>query len=310
MPGSLIIDLEGTQLQHEERELLTHPAVAGVILFSRNFLSKDQVTQLNYDIKSVNEDLLICVDQEGGNVQRFKEGFTILPAAAMHGAIYDERPEAGLNEAYKYGKIMARELLEVGVDFSFAPVLDVDHDVSDVIGERSFHDDPHVVTKLASASIDGIKSTGMAVVGKHFPGHGGVAADTHTGVVVDDRSFETLSTHEMIPFIELLPKLDAMMPAHVIYEKVDKRPASLSSRWLKNILRDQYGYQGIVISDDFSMEAAKAFGSASECVNHALLSGCDLVLVCNDRQAVHATLDNAPLAPRVFDELKPRTNRN
>jgi len=271
-----MLDLNGVDITPEEREILSHPLVGGVILFSRNFAS---VAQLEALVESLHEirspRLLIAVDHEGGRVQRFRDGFTALPAAAHFGQVYDQNPQLGHHLAEVAGWLMAVELRAVGIDFSFAPVLDVDHGVSAVIGDRAFHQDPAVVTELARAYIKGMHEAGMAATGKHFPGHGGVEADSHTAIPVDERDYNDIYAHDILPFKRLVQHgLAAVMPAHVIYPKVDKLPAGFSSYWLKEILRQRLGFQGVIFSDDLDMQGASVIGdSYTERARVALAAG-------------------------------------
>jgi beta-N-acetylhexosaminidase len=292
--GPVMLDLNGVDITPEEREILSHPLVGGVILFSRNFASVAQLETLVGSLHEIRSPrLLIAVDHEGGRVQRFRDGFTALPAAAHFGQVYDQNPQLGDHLAEVAGWLMAVELRAVGIDFSFAPVLDVDHGVSEVIGDRAFHQDPAVVTELARAYIKGMHEAGMAATGKHFPGHGGVEADSHTAIPVDDRDYNDIYAHDILPFKRLAHQgLAAVMPAHVIYPKVDKLPAGFSSYWLKEVLRKRLGFQGVIFSDDLDMQGASVIGdSYTERASAALAAGCDMVLVCNNRAGALEVLD-------------------
>lgn len=282
--GSVMVDIEGTQLQSHEIERLMNPMVAGVILFSRNFESVEQVQALTKAIHDLRHPrLLIGVDHEGGRVQRFRDGFTHIPPMRTLGELYNQDDKTALEAAEKVGWLLAAELLAVGVDFSFAPVVDLDYGGSKVIGDRAFHSDSIVVSKLAYQLMKGMRSAGMASVAKHFPGHGYIEADTHLEIAVDERSMADIQRHDIQPFLSLIENgLDAVMPAHVIYSNVDSRPAGFSDYWLKDILRKQCHFEGAIISDDMSMKAATSYGSAIDRVRSALEAGCDLVLVCND----------------------------
>ncbi len=295
--GPVMIDLEGTDLSQEERELLQHPATGGVILFSRNYENLAQLTRLCSQIHaSRNPHLLISVDQEGGRVQRFKDGFTPLPPAAWYGEQYKKRADKGLRLVEQAGWLMAAELISCGVDFSFAPVLDLGSGISQVIGDRAFASHPETVAKLAHAWMQGVHAAGMAAVGKHFPGHGGVEADSHHALPVDGRRFEDLQMDDLRPFERMIHYgIEAIMPAHVIYQMVDRQLAGFSTFWLKQVLRGRLGFQGVIFSDDLSMAAAEDAGSYAERAGAALEAGCDMVLVCNNRTAaldVLASLEN------------------
>jgi len=282
-----MLDLEGDTLKPEEVGLLQHPAVGGVILFSRNYTSREQLTALCESIHRVRSPhLLIAVDHEGGRVQRFREGFTHLPPASWYGDQYRHNSAQGLKLAEEGGWLMASELRSCGVDFSFAPVLDLAHGVSEVIGDRAFADDPETVSRLAHAWMMGCHSAGMAVVGKHFPGHGGVEADSHLALPVDSRRIEDIEIEDLRPFERMIEAgMEAVMPAHVIYERIDSRLAGFSPFWLQKVLRGQLGFQGVIFSDDLNMAAADAAGSYAARAEAALDAGCDMVLVCNNRPA-------------------------
>lgn len=290
LPGRLILDLEGTQLTAEEKTLLQHPAVGGVILFARNLAGKTQVTELIGDIRALRPELLLTVDQEGGRVQRLRDGFTRLPPLRQLGHLYAVTAEAGLQAARLMGQLMATEVLEVGLDFSFAPVLDIDYGTSQVIGDRAFASNPESLIALAAEYIEGMQRAGMAAVGKHFPGHGQVAADSHTSLPIDERSLDELQASCLRPFAALAGRLQGIMPAHVLYPAVDDQPAGFSSRWL-TYLRDELGFAGMVFSDDLAMAGAQGIGGYPERAQAALQAGCDQVLVCNDRQGALQVLD-------------------
>jgi beta-N-acetylhexosaminidase len=291
--GPVMIDLEGLEMSAEEHELLAHPAVGGVILFSRNYVSQEQVTQLCCKIHEVKSPhLLIAVDHEGGRVQRFKTGFFELPPAAWYGEQYRKHTDKGLQLTELGGWLMASELRACGIDFSFAPVLDLGLGVSEVIGDRAFSPYPDEVALLAHAWMKGCHAAGMAVVGKHFPGHGGVSADSHHALPVDQRRFEDLKMEDLRPFENMIEAgMEAIMPAHVIYERIDKDLAGFSAYWLKHILRGQFGFQGVIFSDDLNMAAASEAGDYGERAIAALEAGCDMVLVCNNRKAALQVLE-------------------
>lgn len=293
--GPIMLDLEGVELSSEEKEMLQHPLVGGVILFSRNFSSVEQVARLVKDIHAVREPrLLISVDHEGGRVQRFRDGFSSLPAAGHFGEIYDNDPRKAMILAEKAGWLMAAELRAVEIDFSFAPVLDVDAGISEVIGDRAFHQDEKVIVELAHAYMKGMEHAGMAATGKHFPGHGHVAADSHVDIPIDNREYNDIYAHDIIPFKRMIHHgLAAIMPAHVIYPRVDKHPAGFSKVWLQDILRTRLGFQGVIFSDDLDMKGASVAGeSYTERATAALDAGCDMVLICNNRKATLEVLEN------------------
>lgn len=291
--GPLMVDLVGLRLSEEEREILQHPLVGGVILFSRNYESPEQVAALTANIRALREPhLIISVDHEGGRVQRFRKGFTRLPAVGDLGRHYRQHPQKTLQDIELSGWLMAVELRAVGVDFSFAPVLDLDYGVSEVIGDRSFHRDPEAVVDLARAYIHGMKRAWMPAVGKHFPGHGAVEVDSHLGLPVDSRHFEDMWQADILPFRQLCQKeLVGVMPAHIVYEQSDKSPAGFSPFWIKEILRDKIGFQGAILSDDLSMEGAAVMGDSVARAEAALSAGCDMVLVCNNPQSVVQVID-------------------
>jgi len=290
--GQLMLDLEGLELTAVERELLQHPQVGGVILFSRNYQSPEQLMQLVKTIRlATSRRLLIAVDQEGGRVQRFKTGFTTLPPMQQFGKLYEQDPAKAKAWAHNAGWLMAAELLAFDIDFSFAPVLDLDRGVSEVIGDRSFHSSPEVVATLGAAICAGIQEAGMATVGKHFPGHGSVAVDSHIALPIDERDYQTIAELDMIPFQRLASQLDGIMPAHIIYRQADPMPAGFSSFWLQSVLRQQLKFQGTIFSDDLVMAGAAIAGNFAERADKALKAGCDMVLVCNNRDAAIAVID-------------------
>jgi beta-N-acetylhexosaminidase len=294
-----MVDLLGTTLSQEEKEILQHPLVGGVILFSRNFESAAQVEALCQEIHALRTPhLLISVDHEGGRVQRFRQDFTRLPPVAAIGKQYHQHPQQALQRAEQTGWLMAAELRAVGVDFSFAPVLDLDYGVSEVIGDRSFHRDPKVVIAIARAYIHGMKKAWMSAVGKHFPGHGAVEVDSHLGLPVDKRYFEDMLQADMLPFSQLCQKeLAGIMPAHIVFEQSDEMPAGFSRFWLQEVLRERFGFQGAIISDDLSMEGAAIVGGPLERAEAALEAGCDMVLVCNNPGSVVEVIDGLRIKP-------------
>lgn len=298
----LMMDLEGTTLTSREAQWLQHPAVLGLVLFARNFESYAQLKSLLVAVRSVRADALITIDHEGGRVQRFNQDFTYIPPMCQLLESADNKLEQATAWAQDIGWLMASELLEVGIDLTFAPVLDRSG-ISQVIGERAFSDDIHVIAPMARALIDGFAEAGMQACGKHFPGHGGVSADTHTDVAIDARALSDIERFDMVPFQSLIQehKLAALMPAHVIFAKVDQQPAGFSAVWLQTMLRQQLQFKGIVFSDDLSMHAASTHGDYAARVTHALEAGCDVVLVCNAPKAVADLLQNYawPDAPRI-----------
>lgn len=293
--GPIMLDLDSTEMSPEEREILQNPLVGGVILFTRNFLSVEQLSNLVSDIHKVREPrLLIAVDHEGGRVQRFRDGFTSLPAVGHFGEIYKHNKKRAHLISETAGWMMAAELRAVGIDFSFAPVLDVDYGVSEVIGDRAFHQDSHIIVELAHAYTKGMHDAGMAATGKHFPGHGAVTADSHVDIPIDDREYNEIYAHDILPFKRMIQHgMEAVMPAHVIYSKVDKLPAGFSEIWLKDILRKRLAFQGVIFSDDLDMKGASVIGEKYvDRAEKALSAGCDMILVCNNREGALNVLDN------------------
>ena len=296
----VVLDIAGTTLTKHDRRRLKHPLTGGLILFARNWVDRAQLTDLCAEIKSVRPDVLICVDHEGGRVQRFRtDGFTHLPPMRALGERWMKDAMAAQDAASACGHVLAAELRACGVDLSFAPVLDLDHGSSGVIGDRAFHRDARVATMLAKAVAHGMLRAGMAHCGKHFPGHGFAAADSHVAVPVDGRSLKTILADDAAPYGWLSSTLTAVMPAHVVYPKVDARPAGFSPRWLQDVLRGQLGFTGAIFSDDLSMEGARHLDGGTltyaEAAVEALQAGCDLVLLCNQSAdggaAVDALLD-------------------
>lgn len=294
--GPLMIDIAGTALTDLDRERLLHPQVGGLILFSRNYQSREQLARLTAEIHGLRSPrLLIAIDHEGGRVQRCREGFTRLPPMRRLGDWWERNSQEALAAAHDIGYVLAAELRQVGVDLSFTPVLDLDWGRSQVIGDRSFHRDPAVVTQLAGALGEGLRDAGMAVCGKHFPGHGWVEADSHVAIPVDERSLEELAA-DIEPYRQL--KLDAVMPAHVIYNNIDSKPSGFSTYW-HSYLRNNIRFGGVVFSDDLSMEGASIAGGIVDRVQAAWSAGCDMLLVCNAPDAVATVLEswNPPFDP-------------
>ena len=285
--GPLIVDISGENLSLHDIILLRSPAIGGVILFSRNYRSRQQITELIAEIRALRSPpLLICIDQEGGRVQRFQDGFFRLPAARQIGIQYGQDMQQGLQLARNFGMMMAGELVLAGVDISFAPVLDCAHPESQVIGDRSFSADPNAVTSLAGEFISGMHQAGMTATGKHYPGHGGVKEDSHDVQPVDNRELTALLEKDLLPFQGLAGRLGGIMTAHVQFPRIDTAVPSFSPYWLGTVLRRRLGFTGIVFSDDLTMGGAGQGGEPLERAHSALQAGCDMILVCNDRGAV------------------------
>ncbi len=299
-----MVDVTSLTLTTEESQFLQHPAVGAVILFSRNFESVRQVSELITQIKAVRSPaLLIAVDQEGGRVQRFRDGFFELPPLHIFGAQYDRDPAQAEQQAFNAARLMAAELRRVDVDFSFAPVLDVADLASSVIGDRAFHQNPNAIARVASAYIDGMNSVGMQATGKHFPGHGGVLADSHFEIPADNRDLETLLATDLLPYSQLSEKLGAVMTAHVSFPKVTDQLPTFSPFWIGQVLRQTIGFDGLVFSDDLTMQGARANEGSEPRVNLALAAGCDMVLICN------APEDARRAAEKLGDQYRPRQSR-
>lgn len=290
--GPLMVDVAGMELTPEDRRVLCHPLVGSVILFSRNFASRAQLEALVAQIHAVRKPpLIVTVDHEGGRVQRFREEFTLLPPLRAIGHVYDQDAEAGRRLAWQCGWLLAAELRAVGIDMSFAPCVDLDYGVSEVIGDRAYHRNPEVVARLAVACMQGMRTAGMAATAKHFPGHGAVVADSHKALPVDRRPLAELGD-ELLPYRRLVANgLSSVMVAHVQFPAVDELPASFSKRWIRQELRWGLGFTGAVFSDDLSMGGAAFGGTVPERARLAMAAGCDVLAVCNDRPAVLATLE-------------------
>jgi beta-N-acetylhexosaminidase len=292
----VVIDIAGTALSAADRRRLRHPLTGGLILFARNWENRLQLTRLTAAIKAERPDVLICVDHEGGRVQRFRtDGYTALPAMRVLGEMWMQDPLAATDAATAAGHVLAAELRACGVDLSFTPVLDLDHGSSAVIGDRAFHRDARVTTLLAKSLMHGMLRAGMGHCGKHFPGHGHVAADSHLAVPVDERGLDAILADDARPYEWLSTALTAVMPAHVVYPAVDSRPAGFSALWLKEVLRGRFGFTGAIFSDDLGMEGARHLEGGqlgfADAAALALAAGCDLVLLCNQSAAGCATLD-------------------
>lgn len=282
-PGPVMVDIQGYTLTEAERARLQHPLTGGLILFARNFESRQQLSQLCAQVRALRSDIIIAVDHEGGRVQRFRDdGFTTLPAMRKLGELWMKDATKAVQVAVETGYVLAAELRACGVDLSFTPVLDLDYGVSQVIGDRSFHRSPRAVAMLAEGLIRGLQKAGMAACGKHFPGHGAVEADSHHEIPVDERSLQEIIDEDAAPYGWLGPLLlPAVMPAHVIYPKVDDKPAGFSEFWLQRVLRKALAYNGLIFSDDLTMEGASVAGNIVQRAQAALSAGCDMVLVCN-----------------------------
>jgi beta-N-acetylhexosaminidase len=289
--GPLMVDIAGTELSADDVRVLAHPMVGSVLLFTRNYSNPQQAAALTAAIRALRTPhLLIAVDHEGGRVQRFREGFTRLPAARLLGRRFDEDRADALALAQSVGWLMARELRAVGVDFSFAPCVDLDYGVSEIIGDRAFHSDPDTVAALAVATMLGMRAAGMAAIAKHFPGHGAVVADSHTALPVDRRDYVDLEA-DIRPYRPLIDNnLPGIMAAHVVFPAMDALPASLSKRWITGVLRGELGFHGCVFADDLTMAGAAAFGDIMARVDLSLAAGCDVLPICNDRHSVELVL--------------------
>ncbi len=290
-PKKLMLDLDGFSLSDQEANLLSNPFVAGIVLFSRNFTSKSQVQSLCEEIRSINPALVIAVDHEGGRVQRFKRGFTRIPSMQQLTNYCMKNNFKNISFAQDIGWLMASEVIASGIDLSFAPVLDLDLARSSVIGDRSFGDTPDIAIKIANVFIDGMNEAGMKAIGKHFPGHGGIHADSHLELAEDARTFDQLETHDLLPFHHLKDKLGGIMTAHISFAEIDINIATFSKFWLSKILRKKMNYQGIIFSDDLSMKGADYIGSIPQKIEQAFDAGCNILLICNDRPAVLEALN-------------------
>jgi beta-N-acetylhexosaminidase len=311
-----VIDVVGTVLTDEDRDRLRHPAAGAVILFSRNYDNPHQLNGLVGEIEKLREPaLLICVDHEGGRVQRFREGFSAIPAMRQLGRQWDRDKELAREAARGAAYIIGAELGAHGIDFSFAPVLDLDYGGSGVIGDRALHFDPNAVGALASAIVQGFADAGMAAVGKHFPGHGFATADTHSDVARDERTFAEILKKDIAPYRAAMQAgLAGVMPAHVIYPQCDAEPAGYSKYWLQEVLRGKLGFQGVIFSDDLSMAGASTVGGPPERARAALAAGCDMVLLCNDPEGQNKLLfslsDVTPPAAERLERMRKKGGRD
>jgi len=296
--GQVMVDLIGTTLTDDEAQMLQHPWVGGVILFTRNYENNEQLTKLVQDIRRARDPIIIAVDQEGGRVQRFKNEFSLLSPLADIGQHFESDPNKAKQLAIEHATTMANELKAHDIDLSFTPVLDVDYGISNVIGTRSFHQTPQVICDLAGDYILAMHNAHMPATGKHFPGHGGVSVDSHEALPVDVRDFESLFNTDMQPFRELANQLDAIMPAHIVFPAVDDKPVGFSHKWLSDILRGQFGFDGVIFSDCLTMKATESFGSYAERAKLAFDAGCDMVLVCNNPEGAREVLN-------AFDNVDP-----
>jgi beta-N-acetylhexosaminidase len=314
--GTVVLDPTGPVLSDDDRRRLLHPATGGVILFAHNFENPEQLAALCDEIASLREpELPICVDHEGGRVQRFKLGFTEIPPMRRLGVLWDRNRDAGLQAAKAVGTVIAAELGAHGVDFSYTPVLDLDYGSSAVIGHRAFHFNPNAVGALAAALVEGLAGGGMAAVGKHFPGHGFAEADSHVAVPTDGRPVRDLLKKDVAPYADVIKAgLAAVMPAHVIYPQADAEPAGYSKYWLQDVLRGKLGFEGLIFSDDLSMEGASTVGGVPERAGAALAAGCDMVLLCQNPAAQDELLEalaETPLAvPERLERMRRRGGRD
>jgi beta-N-acetylhexosaminidase len=314
--GPAVIDVVGTVLTDEDRSRLRHPAAGGVILFSRNYESPGQLSSLAEEIEKLREPALpIGVDHEGGRVQRFRDGFSAIPPMRELGRVWDRDRAAARDAARAIAYIVGAELAAHGVDFSFAPVLDLDYGGSSVIGDRALHFDPTAAGALGACIVQGFAEAGMGAVGKHFPGHGYAEADSHVAVPRDERKFAEIAKKDLVPFrMAIEAGLAAVMPAHVIYTQVDGEPAGYSKYWLQEVLRDKLGFQGIIFSDDLSMEGASVAGGIPERARAALAAGCDMVLLCNDPAGqevlLHSLGETALANPQRLERMRKKGGRD
>ena len=288
--ASLMIDIEGPFLSQEDIELIGSPHVGGLILFERNFLDRNQITDLCFEIKSKKPEIIIAVDQEGGRVQRFKKGFSQIPPMQKLGDLVSYDKHAGLDLCKNAGWLIASELIASGIDLSFSPVLDLDQDLSSIIGDRAFSDQIDIVIECARAFIFGMNEAGMACVGKHFPGHGSISEDSHLEKPIYRRALNEIEKKDLIPFKELINNLDGIMTAHILFPEVDERITTFSKIWIKQILKEQMKFEGMIFSDDLSMEGTNEFKSFYDKTKNAIISGCEMILICNNREGAKDAL--------------------
>lgn len=306
MLGPLIIGVKGQTLSSEDKLLLQQPLIGGVILFARNYNDVTQLRALVAEIKALRSPALwVSVDHEGGRVQRFINGFTRLPNLGQLGALYESDSVAALQQSNEWGFCMAQELLALGVDMSFAPVVDLNKNKLSLIGDRSFHRNADIVAAMAKAWCDGVHRAGMKTCAKHFPGHGDVIVDSHDGLPVDERSYNQIAADDLIPFTQLIRRgaVDAIMPAHIVFPQVDDKPAGFSSVWMRDILRQQCQFKGVIISDDLGMGGAVGMGTYAQRLHSALNAGCDLVLLCNDHSGIQECVEMVTV-DAAFDRSK------
>ncbi len=303
--GPLMVDVAGKFLTPEDREVLRHPLVGSVILFTRNYADPEQLAALVADIRSLRSPpLLVAVDHEGGRVQRFRNGFSVLPPMRRVGQEYDLDHPQGLAMARSLAWLMASELRVLGIDYSFAPCVDLDYGVSEIIGDRAFHADAEIAARMALAFMQGMRQAGMAATAKHFPGHGAVVADSHLALPVDRRELADL-TADLLPYRRLIPnELAAVMMGHVLFPAIDSVPASFSRRWVSEILRGELDFRGVVFADDLTMEGASAMGGVVERAEAALAAGCDVLPVCNRRESVIQLLDGLKSSPGPASQMR------
>ena len=288
--ASLMIDIEGPFLSQEDIELIGSPHVGGIILFERNFLDRNQITDLCFEIKSKKPEIIIAVDQEGGRVQRFKKGFSQIPPMQRLGDMVSYDKQAGLDLCKNTGWLIASELIASGIDLSFSPVLDLDQDLSSIIGDRAFSDQIDIVIECARAFIYGMNEAGMACIGKHFPGHGSISEDSHIEKPIDHRVLNEIENKDLVPFKKLINNLDGIMTAHILFPDVDERITTFSKIWIKKILREQMKFEGMIFSDDLSMEGTNEFKSFYDKTKNAIISGCEMILICNNREGAKDAL--------------------
>ncbi|MFT6917620.1 MAG: beta-N-acetylhexosaminidase [Cognaticolwellia sp.] len=296
--GPVMFDVQGTSLSQEDKEILQHPLIGGLIFFTRNYQSPEQMADLSQQIRmAAKKPMLLAVDHEGGRVQRFREGFSLIPAMGKLWRMSEQNLALAKELAKQSAVLMALEVQAVGIDISFAPVLDINN-ISDVIGDRAFHQQPDYVTELAEAFISGLHLVGMKATGKHFPGHGSVKADSHIDLPIDSRTSAEIFQQDLMPFKQLISKgkVDALMPAHIIFPDVAPQAVGFSRYWLQNILREQLGFNGVIFSDDLSMQGAASIGGYIERAEAAQVAGCDMLLLCNNRDGCVEVLDNANIS--------------